>query len=168
MSCNKFKKLSILLFVGLFLYTHQMIFLWLLVGTLILLSSEGRRKDKPSSQNTLIGQIREEAGRFGLKLPNRPNLRALLVRLYQKYNSSLQTYPHLATEFQDVIDEMWTSLAADPDSQHWSHVIQSAINDWPVDSKKTMDAMKEKLKKVKELSQQWDEAKTEARGGSRV
>ncbi len=171
MSKRKLRDLTAVFFVGLFLMTWEPVFIWLLVGGLVLLQPDSREdsnEEKTSSKN-LLQLIREDARRFGVKMPQRQSRRSLLLQIYGQYEEAKRQYPHLKCEYREVINEMWTSLAADANPHHWNQVLTSVIADWPTrGTTAPSQGVKEKLQRVKELSQQWDEAKREAMGGANV
>ncbi len=171
MSKRKLRDLTGVFFIGLFLLTWEPVFLWLLVGGLVLLqpdSSGESGADKATAKN-ILQQIQEDARRFRVKMPQRQERRSLLIQIYRQYEEAKRQYPHLKSEYREVINEMWTSLATDPSPHHWNQVLTSVIADWPSQtSAAPSHAVKEKLQRVKELSQQWDDAKREAMGGANV
>lgn len=168
MSKKKLRDLTAVFFVGLFVMTFEPVFIWLLIGAMVLLSSESEEKPEKANRKNLIFQIGSDARRHHVKMPHNKSLRSLLIKLYRKFERSKKLYPHLEGEYQEVIDEMWVSLAEEEEFNHWNSVIAGVLAGWPEESKKSSGGVQEKLKKVKELSEQWDEAKSEALGGSRV
>ncbi len=167
MSKRKVRDLAAVFFVGLFLMTWEPVFIWLLAGALILLQPEKADEELSVTGKTkkIMQQIREDALRFQVKVPHRQTNRSLLIQVYRRYNAAREAYPHLKSEYREVINEMWTSLAEDPRPEKWSQILTAVLAEWPNQAQSSDHTVKEKLKKVKELSQQWDEAKKEALGG---
>ena len=167
MSRKKFRNLSVVFFVGLFVLSFEPVFLWFLVGAVVLLNpEEGRGKsEKPKNY---IFQIGADARKFGVKMPRPQSLRNLLVQVYQNFETSKREYPHLKAECRSVIDEMWSNLASDARPEHWNIVISSVLAGWPKQNQKHSVAVQRKLDELSELSRQWDDAKREALGGAHV
>ncbi len=169
MSKRKFRDLSVVFFVGLFLMTWEPVFLWLFAGALVLFQVDRSENSvAESDHHSVMQQVRQDARRFQVKFPHKPALRSLMVQIYRQYQRAKERYPHLKAEYREVISDMWTNLALDPSEAHWNQILTSVLGDWPTQEGSASQTMKDKLKKVKELSQQWDEAKKEAHGGVRV
>ena len=167
MAQKKFRDFSVVFFGGLFLLTWEPVFIWLLVGGMVLLTPYSGR-NRMTEKNRMF-QIGKDAKKFGLNLPQSSALRSLFVKVYNNFYDSVEKYPHLEEEFKDVMNEMWSSLAANDSKDHWYDVLGSVLANWPhPEGRRSGENLQEKLKKVKELSQQWDEAKREAAGGSHV
>ena len=168
MSRKKVRNLSAVFFVGLFILSSEPVFLWLLAGTLVLLHPEEGGGELEKTRKNLIFQIGNDARKYGLKIPRKVSLRNLLVQVYQNFEKSKKDYPHLKAEYKDVLSEMWKSLALEQDSDHWNRVISSVLAGWPRQKKSGSGSVQSKLKKVTELTQQWDDAKKEVYGGVSV
>ena len=168
MSKKKLRDLTAVFFVGLFVMTFEPVFIWLLIGAMVLLASEKEEKTEKLSKKNVLFAIGADARRHQLRMPQNKSIRSLLIKVYRKFDRSVKLYPHLESEYQEVIDEMWISMAEEEEFNHWNSVISGVLAGWPEETKKSAGGVQEKLKKVKELSEQWDEAKSEALGGSRV
>jgi hypothetical protein len=169
MSKRKLRDLTMVFFGGLFLLSFEPVFLWLLAGALILFQPDTKQgEDQALGRKDIMKEIRQDAQRFRVTLPLQMARRALMVQVYRHYATARDKYPHLRSEYREVINEMWESLAQDPSPDHWDQVVSSVLAEWPKQSRSTTHSVGEKLQRVKDLSQQWDEAKSEALGGARV
>ena len=159
---KKLRDVSLIFWLGLFFMTSKPVFLWfVLISYVILTPSETRQvKDQGSS---LWQQIKEDAGAYDLRLPKKPFLRSLLKRLYQKYNQSVEAYPHLQSEYRELLEEMWQNLKlAGPDSQRWETMISKLVSDWPSPKATVSQNVESSLGRVTRLTRQWEEARQEA------
>lgn len=168
MSKRKFRDLTAIFFIGLFLLTFEPVFLWLLVGGLVLLQpvSDGTREENTNS--SLLFEIGSDARKYGFNRPRSSTTRRLLIQVYQCYRRSLEIYPHLKQEYSEVIEEMWISLASESDQHAREKIIRLVLEEWPESSRSGDQSIQSKLRNVKELTAQWDEAKHEVQGGVHV
>ena len=168
MTRRKVRNLSAVFFVGLFLLSSEPVFIWLLVGAMVLLHQEEESTKSVKLGKDTVLQASEDARKFGLKMPKQTVLRSQLVQVYKNFDRSKKDYPHLKNEYKEVLNEMWASLAADDSSDHWNRVISSVLAGWPKQQPTVKSSIQSQLKKVTELTQQWDDAKKEVYGGSSV
>jgi hypothetical protein len=168
---SKFRDLTAVFFIGLFVLTWEPVFLWLLVCGLVLLHPEKvlrAEEGRGSGHKALQAQIRQDAKRFHCPLPHRPSRRALLQQVYQRYQAARERYPHLQSEYRDLIHGMWVSLSSNFSPEHWDQVLTAVLAEWPGKATSGALSLQEKLAKVRELSEQWDSAESEALGGTNV
>ena len=169
MSKKKMRDITAVFWIGLFVLTFEPVFLWLLVGFMVLMQTEGSHKiDKKEAKGNVLFAIGADARKYGLKMPRRMSTRSLLIRVYQSYFRSVEAYPHLKTEYSEVLEEMWASLAAEEEPEAKDRIVSSVLAGWPQTTRTGFQSVQSKLKKVSELTSQWDEAKEEVRGGASV
>lgn len=168
MSRSKTRNIAVAFWLGLFLMSFEPVFIWLLIISVIVLNPEGDAPKKSKNRKDLIYQIGADASKYGVKMPRKPVLRSLLIQVYRKFNQSVAAYPQLRSEYREILDEMWVSLAAEIDAEHWESTISKVCSGWPVAQKGIASSIEERLQKASELTQQWDEAKREVRGGAGV
>ena len=63
---------------------------------------------------------------------------------------------------------MWEAMAQESDKDKWNLIVSSVLNDWPTQRVSSENSIQKKLKEVRVLTQQWDEAKKEAMGVQNV
>lgn len=146
--------------MGLFFFTFNPVFLWLLIGTLILFSPYKKSKDKVINHH--FNQMKRDARKYGLQVPYQKDLRSLLNRIYKKKNLAVKEYPQLKEEYDEIIDELWSSLSQSKKPQEWSRILNSVLAKWPGDEEVGATAIQDKLDKISELRKQWREARAEA------
>jgi hypothetical protein len=168
LSSTKFRDLVVVFWVGLFVLTWQPVFIWLLIGSVVLLQPSkkvGRKKEFDKDRHR---RIRQDANEFGLEMPRKPVLRSLLRQVYIGHEKSIKRYPHLQNEYDEVLNDMWQSLAMEQSSEHWEKTLHLVLSGWPKSEGSSSRTIQDSLQRVRDLSQKWDEAKNEAMGGSRV
>ena len=171
MSRKKVRNLVVATWIGLFMISSfEPVFIWLLIISMIALhSDEDEERSKPKKKNKdLYHQIRSDAKKYGTQMPTKPVLRSLLIKIYQNYNKSVIEYPQLQSEYRGILDEMWISLAEHIDADHWETTLSKVVSGWPKGKKSTASGIEDRLKKLDEMTKQWDEAKNEVRGGVHV
>ena len=159
---RKLRDLLAVLFVGLFLLTHSMIFVWLLVGAIVLFHPEnsygGTKKQKPRKE------AEKDSRRYGLTIPKDSSVQQMLHQVYARLDQSTKLYPHLKTQYEDVIDDFWKSLVINPSIDQWRYLLTTLLAEWPVERQQVQNTLKEKLNELKKTTHQWDAAKKEAYG----
>lgn len=166
MSNNKTRDLTAVFFVGLFLLTKQLVFIWFLIGAMILLRSGGKKS--PKADRNSLRRIQKDARSYDLALPKQPHLKALLVQVYERLDQALLSYPHLQQEYEEIMTELWRSLKGQPDQSQWHQILATALSSWPDQSPQPENSLQKKINEVTRLSRQWDEAKKEVYGGANV
>jgi hypothetical protein len=167
MSRKKLRDLMVVFFAGLFVMTFEPVFLWLMIGGLILMQTDSSKKEKIKSEpiTHLIGR---DARSHGLEMPRTPQVRGLLIRLYRKLEKSSNQYPQFKDEYQGIVDEMWNTLAENQNRDYWVDVISSVLSSWPDSRKSGIESVKAQISRVNEMTSQWDEAQREVGGGLHV
>lgn len=148
--------------VALFFMTHEMVFIWLLIVSVIFFHPE----NKGWKKGRLKKKIVSDGNRHGVQIPRNKAVREKLNAIYERYESSRQIYPHLQEHYDELLNRMWLSLASDKDIETWQYLLKSILKDWPADHMEAKKNLKEKLDEVGRLTHQWNEARQEAMGES--
>ncbi len=168
LSRKKARNLAAVVFIGLFFMSREPVFLWFFVGALVLLQADSDSSADRGKKQSWILKAKRDGRRHSLSWPKSRHLRSLLGQVYQNHAQAVSTYPHLKQDYDEVLDKMWVSLAKDSSPEHWTQIIGSVLSGWPQAQPKSEGGLHAQLQKVRELSRQWDEAKSEALGGACV
>lgn len=163
MGSKKMRDLLTVLFVALFFMTREMVFIWLIVGTVVLFHPSN---GKASCRGKLRRRIVSDANKYGLKVPKNKPLREKLNRVYRRYENSSRTNPQFQSHYDEIIDNLWLSLAADEDIETWNYLLKNVLNEWPEEKANAKKKLRDKLNEVNKLTTQWNEARHEAMGES--
>ena len=168
MSKKTIRNLIVVVCLSVFFFTGETMLLWGLLLSIILLGTNSRSIGSRTVYQSYIYQVGADAKRFDAPMPRQHLIRKALVQIYKKREQSIKRYPHLQEEFQKLIDEMWLSLTEDHRPSHWKHVIGEVSRQWPSSQQRENRNLEDQLRKIKELSRQWDEAQVEASSRSSV
>lgn len=160
---RKTRDLFAVLFVGLFLLTHSLVFIWLLVGAIILFHPENSY-GKFTKNKKPLKEAEKAARHYGLQIPKESSIQQMLQQVYARLDQSIKLYPHLRTQYEDVIDDFWKSLVINPSHDQWRYLLTTLLAEWPVEKQQVQNTLKEKLTELRKTTQQWDSAKQEAYG----
>ncbi|NQZ17732.1 MAG: hypothetical protein HRT44_00500 [Bdellovibrionales bacterium] len=107
---------------------------------------------------------RRDAKRYGVRIPEDESIKQMTKEVYQRYRKSLKLYPHLKNQYESIIDDFWKGVVMQPQKEQWRYLLSTLLAEWPLEKQKSQQSMRQKLEKVRELTQQWDDAKKEAYG----
>lgn len=161
MSRKKVRDLLAVFFVGLFLMTQEIVFIWLLVGAIVFLHPEGEEKNKGQRA---IKSATKDAKKYGIKIPNDSSIRQMLSQMYERLDQSLKLYPHLKEQYEGITEDFWKSIVVQNDKDNWRYLLTTVLAEWPAEVYKPQHSLRKKLNEVKKLTHQWDDAKKEAFG----
>lgn len=168
MTNKKLRDFMIVLFVGLFLLTFEPVFMWLMIGGMVLFRSEKKTDKQTNDSEAITEKIARDAKEHGLHMPRTPQVRSLMIQVYRKLEKSTVRYPHLKDDYRAIVDEMWPTLSENQDRDYWVEVISSVLASWPDSKKSGIQSVKDQISRVSELTEQWEEAQNEVRGGAHV
>ena len=162
MSRRKLRDFLAVVFVGLFLMSHEMVFIWLLVGSIVLLHPENNKGESKGQRG--IKSAQKDAKKYDLKIPNDVSIRHMIAQVYDRYQQSLKLYPHLEAQYEGIVEDFWKSLVVQSDKDHWRYLLTTILAEWPAEIHRPQNNLRKKLDEVKKLTHQWDDAKKEAFG----
>jgi hypothetical protein len=153
----------IVFWVGLFFLTKEPVFLWLLAGCAVLLTSRKKKRKDPMSSSRSSQLWAQDARAQKVQVVDCPKVRLALEELYQMLAQTQRETLSLQNIYQDVIHEMWHELGKTRDPELWLDIIRQVIRGWPVESRQSH--LQHKLTELQRLKGQWNEARSEAIGG---
>ena len=107
MSQRKLRDFMAVVFVGLFILTQQLVFLWFLIGSVVLLHPEnGKYKEEMKSRQSLR-MAKRDAKKYGVRIPEDESIRQMTKDVYQRYQKSVKLYPHLRAQYESIIEDFW-------------------------------------------------------------
>ncbi|MCJ8277804.1 MAG: hypothetical protein MJK18_13255 [Bdellovibrionales bacterium] len=152
------------LFVGLFILTQHFVFIWILIGSVVLLHPENEKYKEEVKGHQSMKMARRDAKRYGVRIPEDESIKQMTKEVYQRYRKSLKLYPHLKNQYESIIDDFWKGVVMQPQKEQWRYLLSTLLAEWALEKQKSQQSMRQKLEKVRELTQQWDDAKKEAYG----
>jgi|GEM_PF-4416214 len=159
MNRKKMRDLGIVFFVGLFLMTKEIVFIWMLGFVFILFSSTYSRPKSKKRKRYL-----SDAEERGIKIPASHSIHQRLDKVYQKAEASKKRQPAIAESFDEIIEDLWENLAIEDRMQAWREILDDVLDEWPEKRKELRASLEKKIKTVQELSDQWSEARAEVYG----
>ncbi len=167
MNKKKLRNFMFLIFLGLFVFTHKPFFVWMFIAVVILFHEDNKSSSSSFKQSN-SNKINEDARLRGLSIPKSRKVRDTLSQIYKNLMRSKKLYPHLEEEYEKIVDEMWEALVGACDHKDWLDITMSVLTNWPDQKSSGLLAIKNQVAKVKELTQQWDEAQSEVENGAHV
>ena len=86
MSRKKMRDFMAVVFVGLFFLTQQFIFIWFLIGSIVLLHPENGEKEDEWNTAKSLRMARRDAKKYGLRIPDDASIRQMTGEVYQRFH----------------------------------------------------------------------------------
>ena len=163
MSRKKTRDLLMVGCVALFFLTKQILFLWFIAFVAIIFSnpkSSGTKTRKANRRKKYL----QDAEALSILVPNDHGVHERLTKIYRKVEDAKRHQPQLSKDFDDLLEDLWQSLALEERAVDWRVLLDEVIDRLPQQSPDARKSLRERIRKVQDLSEQLSDARKEAYG----